>query len=370
MDLKTERGLKHGRLAALLKKHGLDGVLLSRRCNFSWYTCGAARNYVSTADDVGNSTLLVTGEGAVVLTTNIEAARLRAEDLPALGIETAEYFYPDGADRAAAFARAIGRRRVAADVPVAGVEAERLPPEFNALRWALTEGEIARYRRLCDDAVAAIEGVVRRVQPGQTEDELAGMVAGELRRRGCLPWVLLVAADERVARFRHPLPTAKRVQRYFMLVIGAERGGLVAAYSRLGHFGKVPADLEARHRAVCTVDAALIAATRPGAALGDIFAEAQAAYAAVGFADEWRLHHQGGSIGYLPREVKAGPADMTAALVDQAFAWNPSITGTKSEDTILCTTCGPTPLAAPTDWPMVKAEWKGAAFDRPAILER
>jgi Xaa-Pro aminopeptidase len=369
MDLQDELKHKHGRVVDLLQRHGLDGVLLARRCNFSWFTCGA-RNYVSTADDAGNSTLLVTAEGAAVITTNIEATRLAGEELAARGIETIAYPYFDASERERAFRKAIGGRSVAADVPVAGVEAAKLPPEFNQLRWGLTAGEIERYRALCADAVAVIEAAARRAEPGRTEDDLAAMVSHGLRQRGCLPWVLLVAADERIEKHRHPLPTARRVERCFMLVIGAERGGLVAAYSRLAHFGKVPADLARRHEAVCTVDAALIAATRPGAALGDIFSEAQAAYAAVGFPDEWRMHHQGGSTGYLPREVKAAPGEQTAALADQAFAWNPSITGTKSEDTILCRAGGPELVAPPSDWPTVRAEWKGFAVNRPAILER
>jgi len=121
---------------------------------------------------------------------------------------------------------------------------------------------------------------------------------------------------------------------------------------------------------VCTVDAALIAATRPGVTLGAIFAEAQAAYQAVGFADQWRFHHQGGSCGYLPREVKAAPGEPTVALADQAFAWNPTIAGTKSEDTILCRESGGELLAEPTDWPTISTEWKGRTFRRPDILIR
>ncbi|MBE3098495.1 MAG: M24 family metallopeptidase [Planctomycetes bacterium] len=369
MDLKAERAHKHERVVELLAKHGLDAVLLTRRCNFSWYTCGA-RNYVGAADDAGNSTLLVTRQGAAVLTTNIEATRLAAEELSPRGIQTVAYSYADASERLAAFRQALGARRAAADVPLSGVGAAALPPEFDRLRWVLTVAEVQRYRAVCRDVVAAVEAVARRAEPGQTEDELAGMTAYELRRRGCLPWVLLAAADERMQKHRHPLPTGNRIEQYFMVAAGAERGGLIAACSRLAHFGKVPADLAARHEAVCTVDAALISATRPGAMLGDLFAEAQAAYAAAGFPDEWRMHHQGGSTGYLPREVRAGPGDKTAALDGQAFAWNPSIAGTKSEDTILCTAGGPQVLAAPTGWPVVRAAWKGFQIDRPAILER
>jgi Xaa-Pro aminopeptidase len=369
MDLIEEREYKHQRVVRFLDRHGLEGVLLTRRCNFSWYTCGA-RNYVSTADDAGNSSVLVTAEGAAVIANNIEATRLLEEELAPREMDAVVYAYFDAEDRARAFGQAVGGRRIAADVPVAGVAAATLPAEFNHLRWSLTPAELQRYRLLCRDAVTAVELVARRAAAGQTEDELAGMLSGDLRARGCLPWVLLVASDGRLMRHRHPLPTARRIERYFMLVVGAEREGLVAACSRLAHFGKVPEELAARQRAVCTVDAALISATRPGATLGAIFAEGQAAYAAVGFPDEWRLHHQGGSIGYLPREVRAGPGDATVALAGQAFAWNPSIAGTKSEDTILCRDGDPEVLVPATDWPTVSVEWKGFSVERPGILAR
>jgi antitoxin VapB len=368
--LTDERAEKHRRLSDFLAARGVEAALLARRCNVNWYTGGLARNYVGTADDAGVSTLLVTREGAAVIANNIEATRLAAEDLPGTGIQLVEYAWDDTAARVRAFERALGGRRAGADVPLAGVRADPLPAEFNRLRWPLLGPEVERYRRVAADTVAAVEESARAAAPGQTEDDLAGMLAAALRRRGLLPWVLLVGSDERVARFRHPLPTPKRVERHFMLATCAERGGLIAAVTRIASFGGVSADLEARHEAVATVEAALLAATRPGRTLGDCFAEAQAAYRAAGFPDEWRHHHQGGSIGYLPREAKAAPGDPTPILQDQAFAWNPTVAGTKGEDTVLCRADRTEPLAGPTDWPTVAAEWRGSCVNRPAILVR
>ena len=362
-----ERAIKHRRILDYLAARGLDGVLLSRRCNFSWYT-GGAHNIVGTACDVGNSWLLVDGDGARLLTTNIEATRLREEELADTGIEVIAFPYADPAAQQEAFGKAVGGRAIAADAPLAGQNLPATDAAFDRLRWTLTSWEIDRYRAVATDVVACIESVARGARVGRTENELAGEVSSALRARGCVPWVLLVAADERLDRHRHPLPTDKTVARRVMLVTCAERHGLIAACTRIVAFEAIPADLVRKHQAVATVDTALITATRVGATLGEIFAEARQAYAAVGFAGELALHHQGGSCGYLPREVKAAPNDATVVLADQGFAWNPSITGTKSEDTLLCRQSGPELLAEATDWPAVTAEWKGQTLARPAIL--
>jgi Xaa-Pro aminopeptidase len=363
-----ERKAKHQRVREYLQSHGLDAVLLSRRCNYSWFTCGG-RNYVNTADEVGNSWLLVGREGAWVLTTNVEATRLRAEEFAGADVEVIEFPYFDEAARSAAFAKALAGRRVATDACPPWLSLPALESDFDRLRWTLTPQEVARYRALCRDAAAAVETAARQVRPGQTEDQAAGVLAGLVYSTGCLPCVLLVAGDERVVKFRHPLPTRQAIRRYFMLVVCAERDGLVAACTRLASFGRPGEDLVARHRAVATVDAAMILATRPGTTLGAVYDEGRRAYAAVGYPEEWRLHHQGGSCGYLPREIIAGPGMNVPVLADQAFAWNPSITGTKSEDTILCTAAGPEVLAGKTDWPTLEVQWQGKTIRRPAILE-
>jgi len=57
-----------------------------------------------------------------------------------------------------------------------------------------------------------------------------------------------------------------------------------------------------------------------------LFADLQRAYAAAGFPDEWKLHHQGGSCGYNPRDRIGTPGNPTKIFDNQGFAWNPSIT--------------------------------------------
>jgi hypothetical protein len=72
-----------------------------------------------------------------------------------------------------------------------------------------------------------------------------------------------------------------------------------------------------------------------------VFDDCRRFYAGAGYPDEWRLHHQGGLTGYGSREVIATPSTNHVIAPGQAFAWNPSITGAKAEQTFVLTEAGP-----------------------------
>ena len=114
-----------------------------------------------------------------------------------------------------------------------------------------------------------------------------------------------------------------------------------------------------RHDAVCAVDSVLHQETRPGVAWNALLQRAVETYAAHGFPEEWKRHHQGGPMGYACPDLVATPGDGRLVVENQLVGWNPSITGTKSEDTILST--GEV-LTAMEDWPMRQG--------RPDILVR
>ncbi|MFC6763996.1 aminopeptidase P family protein, partial [Natrinema soli] len=89
------------------------------------------------------------------------------------------------------------------------------------------------------------------------------------------------------------------------------------------------------------------------------------AYAAVGWEGEWQHHHQGGAIGFESREWMATPSDDALVEIPAPYAWNPTVQGTKTEDTVLVS---PTDVDVVTDtgsWPT--AEY--AAVDADLRLE-
>jgi antitoxin VapB len=213
-----------------------------------------------------------------------------------------------------------------------------------------------------------MDSAIHFVHPGQTEFEIASLLAGESERRGVQPTVILIATDERIFNFRHPLPTAKKLERYAMLVLCGRQHGLVCSITRLVHFGHLPEEIQEKALLVTRIDAAMINATRPGRSLGEIFQTTIDEYSRFGYPDEWRLHHQGGPAGYDPREYMARPGASEKVSLGQVYAWNPSITGTKSEDTILVTETGNEILTSISGWSVISVDVHGDSLERPAIL--
>jgi antitoxin VapB len=162
------------------------------------------------------------------------------------------------------------------------------------------------------------------------------------------------------------VPTQAPLGRHALLAVTAEREGLHVSMTRLVSFGPPPEGLERLVRTTAEVDAAYLAASRPGATLGEAFVAGAEAYAAQGFPEEWRRHHQGGLTGYRGREVFAVPNEETRIPASAALAWNPSITGgAKSEDTILVSEAG---VEVVTRTPAL-SEIETAGLPRPGIVE-
>jgi antitoxin VapB len=359
-----ELDYKLNAIHSLLAENDLDALLLRRVSSFAWATCGAA-SYVNTAAVEGVAALLITGAGRYLITDNIEAPRLEKEEK--LGAQGWEFRVHLWHEHPQIISQLAGGLKLGADAPYPG--AVDLSQQVARLRSRLTVEEVQRFRSVGRLAAQAMEAAARAIRPGMTEHEIAGRLSFESEKRGVQPIVNLVAADERIFNFRHPLPTARILERYAMLVLCGRRWGLVANLTRLVHFGLLPDEIRRRSEAVARVDAAFIAATRPGRTLGDVLQAGINAYAAVGYPDEWNLHHQGGVAGYEGREVIAVPGMPDLVHANQAYAWNPSITGTKSEDTILVREDQNEVLTAIEGWPTLEVEAADATFERPAILE-
>lgn len=361
----SELETKLSRIYELLDRHHLDALYLARVSSFAWATCGAA-SYINTATTTGEAALLITRQNRYLITNNIEAPHYEKEEkLKEQGWQfeiTPWFLGSDVLDRQAK------GMKLGADVAMPG--AVDLSDEIAEMRMNLLPEEQARYREVSRLSAQALEAAVFLTRPGMTEYELASNVAREAYARGLVPVVDLIATDERIYGFRHPLPSHhKRLEKYAMLIICGRKYGLVTSATRLIHFGPLSDELKKKQAACAQIDAQVISGTRPGLTLDAMFGKIQQAYADAGYPDEYRLHHQGGPAAYEPREFVAKPGLSPLVAAGQAYAWNPSITGCKIEDTVLIHEEGFEVMTEMPGWPAIEVEMNGKIIRRPAILE-
>ncbi len=329
------RRSRQQRLRELMDRRGLGALLLRRSTNFAWYT-GGADNRVDHASPFGVADVLITLDEVYIFTNNIEAPRMREEQTP--HFEVLEH--PWYGDEAAAIREAVGDTPLGADFSLES--ALDVSSEVAPLRYVLDPDALERYRKVGADAAAAVKEAADSLEPGIDEHEAAANLAASCRRRGLFSSVLLAAADNRIASYRHPIPHGDTLERRAMLVVSAERGGLYANVTRMVHFEEPNEELKRRQRGCeAILNRMREEATGSGRTLADAFEDCQRFYAEAGFPGEWKLHHQGGMTGYASREIIATPQTHQEIRVGQAFAWNPSFTGAKAEETFVLTEEGP-----------------------------
>jgi antitoxin VapB len=350
----AEHGEKLERVARIAHGAGLQGVLLAAHHNIAWLTSGRG-NRIDASRETGTARLLLAADGRrFVLANAIEMPRLLGEELTGLEYEPVEYPWTEDQDPARAVRAARGvlgdGAALGADWPLPGTVP--LEAALSRARGLLTDGDVARYRALGREAGLLLGRVSRALKPGDTEHDIARTIMSGALGMRARPIVTLVGSDERLRRYRHPVPTAAAWTSVVMVALCAERDGLVVSLSRIVSAGGPP-DLEARTRAAASVFGRILDATRPGATAASLYAAAADGYAAAGFPGEELRHHQGGAIGYRAREWVAHPASQETVQARQAFAWNPTIAGTKVEDTALVIGDTLEMLTSTPEWPVI-----------------
>jgi Xaa-Pro dipeptidase len=327
--LLAEFETKRRRLCEHMSSAGLAAVQLELTENIAWLTAGRADRRVLLPSALGIATiLLLRGGDAFYLAPDNEGRRLAEEDFAGLPFTavTAPWHALDLAERA---------RWLAGDGTIV---ADTTPEGASLLlnqRASLTDTEIERYRWLGRNTAQVTSSVLKSLQTGTTERNMAARIASGLLERGIEPSVLLMAADDRILRYKHAVAQNATLKHFGMLNLCSRRWGLCISITRFIHFGPLPLRLQDAFAAAAEVNARLIAATQVGKSAAELFDIAAGAYAALGYPGEELRHHQGGSTGYSEREWLATPAGKERIVNSQAFAWNPSVAGGKVEDTVL-----------------------------------
>jgi Xaa-Pro aminopeptidase len=367
MALMDEIKEKERRVREFLRLKGLKALLLKSQANFSWMTCGGL-NLVGINTEVGATSLLITEDSKYLISNNIEAPRMIDEE----GMEKQGFIlktFPWYEDQEVSMVRElVGESSFGSDVSFQN--AMVVADDVATLRYSLTPEEQERYRWLGERVSSALEKTLMKTKKGEKESEVVARLCREIWKDRIDPVTLMAAADDRVFKFRHPIPTERKIEKYLMVSVNARKWGLIVSLTRFVHFGRLPRELKKKYEVNVFIDCTFMAHTRPGVPVKEVLQKGIDAYREKGYPEDWKLHHQGGSIGYTGRDYRVNFKTPDMVRENQAFTWNASITGTKSEDTILATSKGPEAITHPILYPTLSMTVANISFTRPAILEK
>jgi Xaa-Pro dipeptidase len=362
--LLAEFEAKRQRLCQHMASSGLAALQMQRTENIAWLTAGRVDRRVLLPSPFGIATILVLRNGdAFYLAPDNEGRRLAEEDfggLPFTAI-TAPWY---AADFAAKIRSLAGDGRIVADTTAEGAAL------LLNQRASLTHTEVERYRWLGRDTAQVTSSVLQSLQPGVTERTMAARIAAGLLERGIEPSVLLMAADDRILRYKHAVAQNATLRHFGMLNLCSRRWGLSISITRFVHFGPMPQRLVDAFAVAAEVNARLIAATNLDVTSAELFATSADTYASLGHSSEEQHHHQGGATGYSEREWLATPAGKECVVNMQAFAWNPSVAGGKVEDTVLLRDGTIESLTSTPDLPVVSTRAGDRMVESAAVLVR
>ncbi len=353
-ELNEEVSRKLQLIREALTETGATGVRLKGTDWFAWATAGASNTVLLTAE-TGVAEVLVTIRDAWVLTDEIEAQRLEDEELSA---DFKLYVNPwaDAAARESFVRDVTNEGKVLSDRPIPHIE-KRLPASLQRHKRVIMSSELERYREVGRKASEAMTEVLSKAQPTWTEYQLAGAGAQALWERGLHPALTLVAGERRLPLYRHATATGEPLGVRAMLVFCARGYGLYANLTRFVSFGPV-SDQEAQlHRHVREIEAEALNLCKPETSLDAVYHALAQAYEQHGFPNAIREHHQGGTTGYLAREIVANPTTTDTLAEGITVAWNPSLPGAKVEDTFVILQDGKLEnLTFDPNWPSVEVE--------------
>ncbi len=317
-----------------LEETGAIAIHLAGSDWFAWATAGASNSVLLTAE-TGVAEILITNDNAWILTDEIEAKRLFDEEL--IGIEKCYELqinpWAESKKRERFIKELTGSGKILSDRPISSTFP--LPMSLIHHKRILLPTELDRYRQVGHLASEAMTEVLTQAHPDWTEYQLAGAGANALWERGLHPALTLAAGARRLPLYRHPTPTNEAIGQIAMLVFCARGFGLIASLTRFVCFGSLTHEQCELHRQVRDVEAAGLNQCQIGTPLDRVYDTLKHAYEQQGYPQAIYEHHQGGTAGYLAREIVATPTTSDRLTALMAIAWNPSLPGAKIEDTFV-----------------------------------
>jgi len=355
------------KLRKILVNTEKEGLLLSREENIAYLTFGA-RNRITLNTTEGVASILITPEDVFLITNNIEMNRLFAEEIPG---ELHDLFKPVTfkwwQTEYDSLTDLVRMKNLISDT--GRYMTKNISTDINTHRYVLSEYEFSTLRSVGQLIDEVFYRLMPKLTSQMTEWDVQGIFFREFFRLGYDPILILVFGEQSARLYRHNLPRNAKLGSHCFVSFCVRHKGLVLSSTRSVLFSESQTIRE-QHEKNCRIDAQLLSFSRPGRKMDELFTQLEQAYATEGFADEWMLHHQGGLAGYKSRELVCTPTTRYTLMEGNCVAWNPTITGTKSEDTAILLNGQTEIVSFPPDsqWPALEFELSGEKIRRPDLI--
>jgi hypothetical protein len=194
-------------IARILGELDCEAAVLLMPAHVSWLTGGlTARGLFADTERPG---IYTNGTQRWLIASNVDTMRLFDEEIDGLGFQIKEWQWLNG--RGSTLGELIAGRRVAVDRPYPNLPLlnEKLRGELRPLTAFEHEQLFALGRVL----VHAIEATAVEFRQGETEADVAGMIAHRLLRRGAVPEMVSVTADDRGTIYKRAGSTQTPIER-------------------------------------------------------------------------------------------------------------------------------------------------------------
>ena len=354
------------RVRKALEETGKEALLLTRHPNFSWITAGS-KGFVANCFDSSATAVLVTGKKLYAICNIIEENRLKEEDrLPELGFELIVSKWQENNLESFVKGQVSSWDKVISDAPLAGAKVDN--DFILSVRLPFTQNEIARYLYLGEYLSKGLEEYLPAVKPGMTEYEICGGIANALWKYNVEQVMFLVSVDERADKYRHGLPTSRKLEHNLLVSINGRYKGLITTTSRMVYFGKPKPGFVRQYNDCCDMETEVISKAAVGIDEIELYDTLRKAYDAKGYPTMFDKHGQGGCQGYWPREYMVTPDSHHIVRKDTAYCFNPVVDGTKTEDAFIVRDDGVLMITRPVLFPKRTYKLGNQTIERPDLV--
>lgn len=364
-DLLTiDKQEKRKRICQFMEENSLDALIINRQDNFSWFTSGGD-NHVLSSSEQGAACIVITGDAKYLCAYPMDGYRIMDEEINSNDIELKITNWYE--DSPLELAKKITRgKRTASDIELPGVEF--ILNKLVGLHYPLTELEIERCRWIGKKSNEILAQIAKDIKPGQTEYQIGAKILEEYYKEGMRIDVLIIGSDQRILKYRHPMPTDKKINEYVLLHPAVKKWGLHANVSRLVHFGLPPKEIKNKYLAACSVQASIIDSLEPGMLFKDIFKFIKNQYIKYGYPEEWKKHFQGAITGYIAADSSISLNNTLVAQKNQTYDWFITITGVKSEELSFLGAKNAQFLSVTNSWPNFNVCLNNKEIEMPEIM--